>query len=213
MEYKIVDKDIDGENNWYYYPSGIDHGWNIIEGCWLNHCKDKYFKYVKNKRVMVTCGAHIGMYARFYEKEFDRVYAFEPHPFHFFCLTNNVSSDKVIKIQSAVGNENKLINLYETGGNGHLTLGVNKTDHDNAFIPMIKIDDLNLPVCDLLQIDVEYFEYEALTGAIETIKRCSPVIIAENGDTPEIKLLLGSLDYTIIDTTDYDTIWVKNEKI
>jgi len=213
FDYKIIEDDIDGETNWCYYSGGVDHLFNIIKGDWLNSCKDKYFQYVKNKRVMITLGAHIGMYTRFYEKQFERIYAFEPDPFHFFCLTNNCPSDKVVKIQAAAGNENKLINIYETGCNGHLTLGVNKTNNNGAFIPMIKVDDLNLPICDLLQMDVEYFEFEALTGSIETIKRCSPVIIAENGDTPEIVSMLESLNYKIVDRTNYDTIWIKNEEV
>lgn len=121
---------------------------------------------------------------------------------------NNVPDSNVIKIQAAVGNERELVKLYQSGCNGHLTYSIDPSK-SNAKIPTLKIDDLNLPVCDLIQMDVEYYEYPALLGAIETIKRCSPVIIAENGDTPEIKELLEPLGYFIIDRTSYDTIWSK----
>lgn len=212
FSYTIIHDDIDGETNWYYYPSGVDHSYNIIKNDWLNSCRDKYFKYVKNKNVMITCGAHIGMYTRFYAKEFNRVYAFEPHPFHFFCLVNNVWTDKVVKIQSAVGNENKLVNFFTAGVPG-LTYSVDKNNFYDAYIPMIKIDDLNLPECDLIQMDIENYEFEALKGAAETIKRCSPVIIMENGHIQEIVEFLEPLNYKIVDTTSYDTIWTKNEEV
>lgn len=204
--YSIIKDNIDGEDNWYYYKDS-DNLWDIIKNDWLSSCREKYFKYVEQKDVMITCGAHIGMYTRFYAKEFNTVYAFEPDSFHFFCLVNNVPNNNVIKIQAAVGNDRELINLYQSGCNGHLTLSVN--NKQNGIIPVFKIDDLNLPVCNLMQMDIEYYEYSALLGAIDTIKRCSPTIIAENGETLEIKALLEPLGYYVIDRTSYDTIWIK----
>lgn len=207
-DYSIIKDNIDGEDSWYYYKNS-DNLWEIIKNDWLQSCRYKYFAHVNEKNVMITCGAHVGLYTRFYAKQFKTVYAFEPDPFHFFCLVNNVPDKNVIKIQAAVGNSRELINLYQSGCNGHLTLSVS-SDKINATIPTLLIDDLNLPVCDLIQMDVEYFEYNALLGAVDTIKRCSPVIIAENGDTEEIKIFLNKLDYSIIDRTSYDTIWAKN---
>lgn len=207
MRYNIITDDIDGENSWYYYETGPDHFWNIIKGDWLNECKNKYFKYVNEKDVMITCGAHVGMYTKFYAKQFKTVYAFEPDPFHFFCLVNNVKEENVIKLQAAVGNEKKLIKLYQSGPNGHLCYAVD--ENSVGIIPVLKIDDLNLPVCNLIQMDVENYEYQALLGAEETIKRCSPVIIAENGHVESVVNFLQPLGYKIVDKTTYDTIWMK----
>lgn len=209
MRYNIITDDIDGESSWYYYPEGPDRYWNIIKNDWLGTCKHKYFDYVLEKDVMITCGAHVGMYTKFYAKQFNTVYAFEPDPFHFFCLCNNVKETNVIKIQAAVGYDRKLIDLYQNGPNGHLCYAID--EKKEGKIPVLRIDDLNLPVCSLIQMDVENYEYQALLGAEETIKRCSPVIIAENGHVENIVNFLESLGYKIVDKTSYDTIWSKNE--
>lgn len=205
----ILVDDVDGESDWYYYEPFGDHAWWIIKNDWLTCCKQKYFEHLKEKRVMVTCGAHVGLYARFFAKEFGTVYAFEPDPFNFLCLVNNCRTDNVIKLQAAAGNTRKLINL--SMGPHHLTKYVS-SDETNAIIPVLRIDDLNLPICDLIQMDIENYEYEALLGAKETILRCSPVIIAENGEVETIVDFLESLDYEIVDRTNWDTIWRKKSE-
>jgi len=41
------------------------------------------------------------------------------------------------------------------------------------------IDELNLPSCGLIQLDIEGYEYFALLGAQNTIEKYHPVIIVE----------------------------------
>lgn len=43
------------------------------------------------------------------------------------------------------------------------------------------IDDLDLESCDLIQLDVEGYEHEVLTGAIKTIEKFKPTISVERG--------------------------------
>jgi len=46
-------------------------------------------------------------------------------------------------------------------------------------LPMMKLDDLSLQRCDLIKIDIEGMEFDALVGADETIRRFRPVIYFE----------------------------------
>jgi len=48
-----------------------------------------------------------------------------------------------------------------------------------GVLPVIRLDDLHLPVCDLLYLDIEGYEIFALRGALETIRRCRPVVACE----------------------------------
>jgi FkbM family methyltransferase len=211
MKYQIIkveDEELGGSSEWYYHTEA-DHYWSIIRNDWVNHCRTKYFKHVKSFDVMITAGAHIGMYTKFYAEKFKTVYAFEPDPANFFCLVNNVKNENVIKIQTALSDERRLVELKDTGSHGHLTTGIDIKDPLPGRIPTLLLDDLNLPICNLIQLDVEYYEYKVLLGAIETIKRCSPVIIAENGHVDQIVNLLEPLGYKIVDRTSYDTIWSK----
>lgn len=67
---------------------------------------------------------------------------------------------------------------------------------------------MNLQTCDLIQLDLEGYEFNALLGGIETIKRCKPVIVIEDfsawskrydSSLSKIEDLLFSLGYAFID--------------
>ena len=61
------------------------------------------------------------------------------------------------------------------------------------------IDELNLPRLDLIKIDIEGMEIEALQGAQETISRNRPQLIIEKIKSEESQLIafLDNLDYKI----------------
>ena len=204
-ESKIITDIVDEETDWFIFN---DHEWNHLVDCW-NHTKDKYFQYVKNKNVVITAGAHVGLYTRFYSKSFKTVYAFEPNPLSFYCMVNNNQTDNVIKIQAALNDKNGLIKLE-----GHSPMSlyiIEDKKQDERFIPCFTIDSLALEQCDLIQLDVERNEYKALKGGIETITKFKPTIILENGDSEEIKNLFISLNYVMIDTVQYDHIWIHKD--
>jgi hypothetical protein len=80
---------------------------------------------------------------------------------------------------------------------------------------VIRIDDLELPGCDFLQLDIEGYEYNALMGATETIAKYRPLIMYEakgkakkydiNGT--EIPALLASLGYTLVLQVNADWVY------
>lgn len=45
---------------------------------------------------------------------------------------------------------------------------------------IVRLDDLELPACHLLKVDVEGFEPAVLRGAAGTIARCRPILYVEN---------------------------------
>ena len=144
---------------------------------WLQKEKDlpdKIFKTCNNNRVVVQAGGNCGFYVKRYAELFDRVYTFEPDPQNFFCLSQNVENGNVIKFQACLGDTHQLVGLTHKKAN----VGVGRVEGQGIF-PTLKIDDLNLEVCDLIHLDVEGFELFAINGAIETLNRCSPVIALE----------------------------------
>lgn len=68
-------------------------------------------------------------------------------------------------------------------------------------VPCITLDSFNLPRADLVKIDVEGMELDVLTGAIDLLKRCTPVLIIEFIKTDKNKLrgLLESIDYGVFE--------------
>jgi len=59
---------------------------------------------------------------------------------------------------------------------------------------MIALDSLALTDIDLIELDLEGYEYDALLGAKETIERNKPVLIIENA-ADEVKQFLSTLGY------------------
>lgn len=172
--------------------------------------------FCNKKQVIIQAGGNAGMYVRMYGEIFETVYTFEPDPLNFYCLVKNTASN-VVKFQSCVGNKRELVTLsYErhrddikrSNSGGFWVV-------PNGNIPVIKIDDLNLQTCDLIHLDIEGFEGEAILGAQETIKRTKPIIALElrgHGEQygwsdQRIKDLVISMGYEIASSISHDTIF------
>jgi hypothetical protein len=86
----------------------------------------------------------------------------------------------VIKTQACVGNNKNFVGLNtyrshgaDTADAGGIHVG------GKGVVPTVIIDELNLPSCGLIQLDIEGYEYFALLGAQNTIEKYHPVIIVE----------------------------------
>jgi hypothetical protein len=78
---------------------------------------------------------------------------------------------------------------------------------DQFHIPMMSIDSLCLNECDLIALDVEGFEQQALEGAKQTILKYKPVIIAERFNTPEQQMYMKNLGYDYVEQSFLDSIY------
>jgi len=164
------------ENGSWWWPNrdtscwdGL-HRWSDVPSIIMSH--------VDTKNVIVQAGGNCGLYVKEYAHSFKTVYTFEPFNDLFECLVKNVNEPNVIKIQGCVGNEHKLVSMNnhfngDVGG-GHVG--------DIGIVPVFLIDDLNLPECNLIHLDIEGYEPFALEGAEQTLRRCKPVVAIENCD-------------------------------
>jgi hypothetical protein len=80
-----------------------------------------------------------------------------------------------------------------------------------GLCPIYRIDDIGLPDCDLIYLDVEGDEVDILMGASETISRCHPIIVTEErGKSPYpggTDSYLTGLGYQPIGKWMADVIW------
>jgi FkbM family methyltransferase len=154
--------------------------------------------YLKEKRVAVDVGAHVGFMSRAMSEIFNTTISIEPDQRNYQCLQLNCP--KVLHINEAVGTgketgsivshiENTGMNYFEEGSDGMQTC---------------RIDDLieETDQVDLIKFDIQGFEYKALLGAAKTIEKWMPILIVEvsmgNGefhDIEEIRELLFNLGY------------------
>jgi FkbM family methyltransferase len=173
----LVQDEVDGIAPWGWTNAGLK-SFSFIKQDWDTSHKEKFLKYVKNKKVCVQAGGFMGMYPRLFADHFERVYTFEPDPLNFYCLTFNCQSNNIIKMQAALGHEHKLITVNRRDAENP---GTNTINENYGLVPMITLDSLNLDGCDLMQLDVEFYELNVLRGALDTIREYKPVITCELG--------------------------------
>lgn len=205
LENLIEIRDIvaDGVGPWYWIKSDTG-AWEGPVNDWETSHKRKYFEHLKGKKAVLTAGANCGLYAQFYSKMFDVVWAFEPDYLNFHCLVNNTQLPNVIKMQAILGEQAGLAGIKQVAMSN---VGMH-TVMNEGFIPTLTIDSFNLPYLDLIQLDVEGYEIRVLRGAIESIKRLRPVVIVENGSNSEISELMTGLHYKSAGQSISDTIWI-----
>ena len=138
---------------------------------------DYIYRFVKAFDVAVQAGGNCGVWPKRMAEKFKVVYTFEPDATNFACLARNVPEKNVIKMQAALGNKHRMLGMKRDKHNA----GGHRMDRETpGIIPTLKIDDLGLPACDLIQLDVEGFEWFSLMGAVHTIDNFKPVIVVED---------------------------------
>jgi FkbM family methyltransferase len=135
---------------------------------------DKVVELCKARNIAVQAGGNGGIFPRKLSGMFKYVYTFEPDTANFACLIHNVPEQNVYKFPCAVGAAHAGISLEGDRRN----CGAYQVA-DRGVTPTLKIDDLSLPACDLIYLDVEGYEFRALMGASTTIKQYKPVIAVE----------------------------------
>lgn len=130
----------------------------------------------RNRRVVVEAGGNWGVWPARLSSRFETVYTFEPDPECFAALTvNTIAYPNVIRLQAGLGDKPVQIDLERED---------NKTGSQHVCgsgpLPLLRLDDFNLEICDLIWLDIEGYEFNALKGSEQTIARCNPVIAFED---------------------------------
>lgn len=139
----------------------------------------KYKQWIPVGGVVVDAGAMYGDHTITYAKLVGprgRVYAFEPHPESFRCLSYNMQwYSQVTAYEWGLSDKTDQMSLVcgpNIGASWMSASGHNSVRTET-------IDTFNLRRLDFLKLDIEGFEVRALIGAEDTIKRCRPAILCE----------------------------------
>lgn len=142
-------------------------------------------------RTALDIGAHVGAIASYLARKFQQVVAFEAVPSTFAFLEMNTGGlSNVTAINVAVGPEAGEVYLSHYPHHGQLShvdggQGV-KSKSRIGPIPAQTIDSMELSDVSFIKIDVEGFELPVIEGAVETIKRCRPLMLVEQNGNEEL---------------------------
>lgn len=148
---------------------------------------DYIMQFVKTPLTCVQAGGAAGIWPLRFAMFFDDVYTFEPMLENREALyLNTIDAENVHVSKCALSN-------VETKGE----MVFDRTEHNNygavyfkegkGSVETTTIDLIGLGRCDLIQLDIEGYELEALKGAEETIKEFKPVIVLEEKPLPQLQ--------------------------
>ncbi|MGM0531524.1 MAG: FkbM family methyltransferase [Bacteroidota bacterium] len=141
--------------------------------------------------IILDVGANIGWYSVLFDKMTPAnvfIYAFEPDPDNFHCLTHNIQRNNrknIIPVQKGISDktEKKTLYLYKSSNTGrHSMLNINT--QSTIEVETVKFDDfidkegLNINKIKFLKIDIEGYEYKAFQGGTKLLSSV-PYILTE----------------------------------
>lgn len=142
-------------------------------------------KLITPESVVYDVGAFIGDHTAFYASRAKRVVAFEPTEDAYTCLDKNtVMYENVTLLQYSVGDgaavQRKLSHDQNRGAR-YVRESVKPSD-DAVFTA--RLDEIcgmtsDLPIPDLIKLDIEGWEVRALRGATKTILEHHPTLVLE----------------------------------
>jgi FkbM family methyltransferase len=145
---------------------------------------------------VVDVGANIGVFSLWAERLGAEVTAFEPEPRTFASLTANVAGRRIAPRQAALaGQATPSVRLYlsELDSTRHTLVGKEIESgeqlRDFVDVPTVTLADVVGSGCDLLKLDCEGAEFDALLGADDdTLRRAQRIILEYHriGGSPEV---------------------------
>lgn len=184
------------------------------------------YKYIlslcQNKRTVVQAGGNIGVFPYHLSFYFDKVITYEPIYKNYEALVLNTTiRDNITIFNAGLGSRISAAKIKAEQPNNSGAIQLEYTEEIGS-IHTTSLDLQDIKDLDLLWLDVEGFEVEALKGALDTINKNKPIIVVENnGLIPEFPSSLEgsiafrewveSLGYKYINRIMRDDIFIPRE--
>jgi FkbM family methyltransferase len=135
-----------------------------------------------SKKTVVQAGGNSGLFPIYLSEHFENVITFEPITETYDTFVQNLEDRPHIEnvtlhklgLGAQEGNAEKVTISPRNWGANQIK------ESKDGDIQVIALDSLELQDVNLLWLDIEGSEVDALKGAVETIRRCKPVIVLEN---------------------------------
>lgn len=141
-----------------------------------------------SKAICLDVGANIGSTSLNWTKHINggKIFAIEPHPQTFSMLQENIelnkADKKILPRQIAISKNDKDIALFVSDeGTMAMKPGNYKWKGKEISVPSMSLDSFvrneRIDMIDILKIDIEGYEAEALEGASKTLKHTKRVVL------------------------------------
>jgi FkbM family methyltransferase len=162
----------------------------------------EFLTSILNKNCVVwDIGSNIGIHAVAFASKANYVFCFEPNQHNLRLLLKNTEHlENITVINAAVSDRNNTVLFQDFDPSKEGNFGSVKIGKGNRIGLSIKLDDWNFPKPDLIKLDVETFEWPAMQGMDNTIRKYLPAIYFEAHETPDLPEIydyLTSIGYSL----------------
>lgn len=183
-----------------YLPADVSIGTPTIVGVAL--------KYVRNRKLAIQAGAHVGVWPALLSSLFTRVVTFEGVSKVWAASMDAVTADNVLNIPCVISDSvgERQISVAEEKAARYS--GSSAVGEKGAHVPCMTLDSLPrwaTDDCGLLMLDIEGHELPALRGATRILKQFRPVVTAEENSKSLRHRALGELE-TFMETFGYKIV-------
>jgi FkbM family methyltransferase len=150
-----------------------------------------FAEIVRDGTVVLDVGAHLGHFSALAAKRGATVVAFEPNPQTLPYLRRNLElngvTDRVRVVERAVGSERGAATFFLSPDGEQSSLHAHAPEAEPVTVEVTPVDaETSGLVVDVIKIDVEGAEIEALEGMAQTLDRASSglvLFVERNGGT------------------------------
>lgn len=147
--------------------------------------------FLKEDSVFIDIGANVGLYTVHLSKIINnkgKIFCFEPFSANFNSLHENIMLNNLVHVQIqklAIGAQEENIKLYCNPAHHNLGM-ISVIPMENSYTEEVKSVTLDgflklncVTRIDLIKIDIEGYEYQALCGMKETLTTFKPALLIE----------------------------------
>jgi len=174
--------------------------------------------HIERTRCVVQAGGAAGVWPIEFARYFSEVYSFEPNPALVECFYRNLEKspdrDRVCLNTHGLWKEPDYGEMVHHEENNMGSWYFQPQHEGSVYVDTI--DSYDLHEVDLIPLDIEGAEFEALLGAKDTIRRCKPTLVLEikftqdfyNRTVEDLYTLLFDLGYKTHSKWARDQMWI-----
>jgi FkbM family methyltransferase len=184
--------------------------------------------YIWTNNIILDVGGNFGQMSVLFSKMVPdgTVHAFEPDPFVYSVLSQNILENQcnnVVCHNLAIWHESGKKLFYPKADfvkfECYGSYGIDPTATDGQTVDSFAIDSLNFKWVDVIKLDIQGSELNALKGAVKTIEKCKPLIIFEYEEMFDAQFnvtwqdyldFIASINYRIVGTINTVNIVIES---
>jgi FkbM family methyltransferase len=177
----------------------------FLRGTYEPYMQDAFLKYVRPGNTVFDVGAHAGFHSVFcglLVGSAGRVFAFEPNLISRHSLEEQVRLNRTLCLTVLPYALSDTVGLADFDAARGSQSSITPTG--KSKVEMRTLDSLvsvDLPVPDVIKIDVEGEEERVVRGSLKTLSKFRPIVLCDYNDDKTLSMLAGNLlplDYAVL---------------